>query len=183
MDAEIDNFPVSQLQERYGIGKQAIYNRLEALSIKPFKEGKHSYVTASDLRSLDRLHNHIQSGGSMADFSSHNKSKSFSQLDKVDVTSGLVEVTELLAVIEACVKASTEAAISAIQPKSPLWYHWELTKVMEAGILLTTAEVKELIGVKPVCQGGQKFYKRGSWTFVKSGKIGSQTAWRVSLKS
>ncbi|MEW6496338.1 MAG: hypothetical protein AB1589_28020 [Cyanobacteriota bacterium] len=33
MNAEIDPYPVSELQNRYGIGKQAVYNRLEALSI------------------------------------------------------------------------------------------------------------------------------------------------------
>lgn len=35
MNADLDTFPVSDLQTRYAIGKQAVYNRLEALEIKP----------------------------------------------------------------------------------------------------------------------------------------------------
>ncbi len=44
---------------------------------------------------------------------------------------------------------------------------------------LTTSQVKELIGVKPKCQKGKKTFKRGSFIFVKSGKIGNETAWKV----
>jgi len=44
--AEIDPYPVAQLQARYGIGKQAVYNRLSALGIEPFKQGQKSYIGA-----------------------------------------------------------------------------------------------------------------------------------------
>jgi hypothetical protein len=62
-----------------------------------------------------------------------------------------------------------------IQPRSPLWYHDELEKACNAGWLLSTKDVHHLIGVKPI---GDVF-DRGCWRFVRSGKIGAQTAWRV----
>lgn len=37
MMTDIDPYPVSELTNRYNIGKQAVYNRLEALDIKPKK--------------------------------------------------------------------------------------------------------------------------------------------------
>ncbi len=68
MNAEIDPYPVSELQGRYNIGKQAVYNRLDALYIKPTKQGNRSFITLEQLRSLDALQHHITAGGTMADF-------------------------------------------------------------------------------------------------------------------
>jgi hypothetical protein len=39
MTVEIDPFPVAALLDRYNLGKQAVYNRIDALGIKTFKQG------------------------------------------------------------------------------------------------------------------------------------------------
>jgi len=41
---DIDPYPVSELTNRYNIGKQAVYNRLEALKIKPAHHSNRSYI-------------------------------------------------------------------------------------------------------------------------------------------
>ncbi|NET11854.1 MAG: hypothetical protein F6K08_02860 [Okeania sp. SIO1H6] len=66
-----------------------------------------------------------------------------------------------------------------MQVQSPLWYHEELEKAAVGGWLLSTAEVKQLIGVKPYCKKASNIYTRGSWQFIKVGKIGGATAWKV----
>ncbi|NES01806.1 MAG: hypothetical protein F6K22_02565 [Okeania sp. SIO2F4] len=66
-----------------------------------------------------------------------------------------------------------------MQVQSPLWYHEELEKAAVGGWLLSTAEVKQLIGVKPYSKKGSNTYTRGSWQFIKVGKIGGATAWQV----
>lgn len=54
--------------------------------------------------------------------------------------------------------------------------HWEyLQKVVDNKWILSTAEVKELIGVKPRTSP----FIRGAFTFTKCGKIGNQSAWIV----
>ena len=54
--------------------------------------------------------------------------------------------------------------------------HWEnLQKAADHEWLLSTSEVKELIGVKP---RGSPFV-RGAFKFTKCGKIGKQSAWSV----
>ncbi|MDY7015496.1 MAG: hypothetical protein SVX43_18255 [Cyanobacteriota bacterium] len=63
------------------------------------------------------------------------------------------------------------------------WYHAELERAHCSGWLLTTSEVRQLIGVKPVCPAGINIYQRGCWLFEKAGKIGGQTAWRVLKES
>jgi hypothetical protein len=51
----------------------------------------------------------------------------------------------------------------------------DLEKIANNGWLISTAEVKQLIGAKP---SGERF-TRGSFAFIRSGKIGGQNAWKV----
>ncbi|NEQ86493.1 MAG: hypothetical protein F6K26_42450 [Moorea sp. SIO2I5] len=62
---------------------------------------------------------------------------------------------------------------------NPIEYMHQLKIAAQEQWLLTTSEVRELIKVKPHTRKGEDTYKRGSWLFVKSGKIGRETAWRV----
>ena len=55
----------------------------------------------------------------------------------------------------------------------------ELERARASGWELTTSQVKDLIGVKPSCKKGKQTFKRGSFIFVKSGRIGNQTSWKV----
>jgi len=165
---EIDPYPVSELQGRYNIGKQAVYNRLDALKIKPKKHGNRSYITLEQLQILDRLHAHITAGGTMADFQSPPMESSLSLVDSVDKTSGLSKTDDLITLIE--------RIAAAIRPTSEPLAHWEqLEKAAANNWLLSTADVQRVIGVKPK---GERF-TRGSFTFVRFGKIGNQSAWRV----
>jgi hypothetical protein len=54
--------------------------------------------------------------------------------------------------------------------------HWEeLEKAVNHGWILSTSEIKQLIGTKP----RTSLYIRGSFKFTKCGKIGNQSAWRI----
>ena len=68
---------------------------------------------------------------------------------------------------------------SRLQASNPLWYMDVLEQAQTSKWVLTTEEVEQLIGVKPHCSGDENSYQRGCWVFVKAGKIGLQTAWRV----
>ena len=186
MKAEIDNYPVSELQNRYSLGKQAVYNRLDALEIKPFKERNRSYISADQVQMLDDLHEHIKAGGTMADFSVARKELTDRPLDKLESPLDRGE-SPLDTVGKSSLSTQTvnfgelvAALASQIQPRSPLWYMDELKRAASEDWLLTTVEVRELIGVKPTARQGSDTYKRGCWLFTKAGKIGNQTAWRVT---
>jgi hypothetical protein len=165
---DIDPYPVSELTNRYNIGKQAVYNRLEALSIKPAHHSNRSYISSAQLLLLDRLHEHIASGGTMADFEASTTSSSLSPVDSLDVSSGLAHTDDLVMFVE--------RIAAAIRPTAaPLAHLEQLEKAVAHEWLLTSADVKRVIGVKPK---GDSFL-RGSFTFIRSGTIGNQTAWRV----
>jgi hypothetical protein len=199
MEIEIDNYPVADLPSRFDLGKQAVYNRLEALGIKPTKVGKRSYISAIQLHTLDRIHAHINQGGSIADFQSPDleispldtmdkstgrltsaeNNQETSPLDTMDKSTVIVE-NNLEVLVNLIAGAVSQTIASTVQQRSPLWYMSELERAEAQGWMLTTAEIQQLIGVKPTAATGTSTYQRGSFTFTKAGKIGSQTAWRVT---
>jgi hypothetical protein len=62
-----------------------------------------------------------------------------------------------------------------INEYNPLRHHQLLKEAALEGWILSTDEVYKLIGTKPK---GEQFI-RGSWLFVRSGKVGSQAGLRI----
>ena len=184
---DIDRFPVKELMGRYGIGRTALYDRFKHANIKPDKEGTRSFISGEQLAELDRLNDHLASGGSLSDFApAYSFPEEGQQLALIPNSSADVQPIEpaSLQVLVEAVSVGVERAIaSQAQPPNPLWYMKELKQAAEEGWLLTTSEIRELIGVKPTANKGSNTYKRGCWTFTKAGKIGNQTAWQVSKQS
>ena len=61
-------------------------------------------------------------------------------------------------------------------PHDPLQHYTALERAIANSWLLSTSEVRSLIGVKP---SGDRLV-HGSFVFIKSGKIRNQSAWRVA---
>lgn len=89
---------------------------------------------------------------------------------------------QLETIAESLVKLET-TLVSRLQPSNPLWYMDVLEKAEAANWILSTEEVEQLIGVKPQCHHDETSYHRGNWVFIKVGKIGAQTGWRVQRQT
>jgi hypothetical protein len=89
---------------------------------------------------------------------------------------------QLQMIADSLVKLETTLA-SRLQPANPLWYMDILEKAEAANWILTTDEVEQLIGIKPQCHHDETSYHRGRWVFIKVGKIGPQTGWRVEKQT
>lgn len=64
MDATLDNLSIANLQDRYNLSsRQSVYNRLNALGIKPLK----GRVNAIELADMDDLHEKLSSGMALAE--------------------------------------------------------------------------------------------------------------------
>ncbi len=85
-------------------------------------------------------------------------------------------------IAESLVRLETILA-TRLQHSNPLWYMEVLEKAEAADWILSTDEIEHLIGVKPHCHHDETTFYRGSWAFVKAGKIGSQTGWKVKKHS
>ncbi len=170
---------------RYNIGRTALYDRFKHANIKPEKEGTRSFVSGEQLKELDRLNDHLAAGRSFEDFkplfTEQDLDLTISPNSSPNVHQGTTQQWETL--VKAISKGMEKVTINIVQPKSPLWYLEQLKLAAEEEWLLTTSEVRELIGVKPYTLKGQDTYKRGCWLFVKKGKIGGQTAWLVTKEN
>jgi hypothetical protein len=65
-------------------------------------------------------------------------------------------------------------------PSNPLWYMPILEQVATHAWIISSEEVEQLIGIKPHCAPGDNSFVRGCWKFVKAGKVGTHSSWRVS---
>lgn len=181
-------FPVADLRERYGIGKQAELNRRKHLGIKPFKIEGTYYITGQQLKTLDALDHWLtEQGGKMADFDPNptvDSLESSGGLTRPDsVNSTPIEYQEAQVIDSEEVEQTSpdwyellQALAENLQPaRSPIQNWRELEEACEKGWLLTTKQVQELAGAKP--KGYQ--WQRGTFIFTKAGKIGNQAAWLV----
>lgn len=164
----METYPIASLQERYSLSsKQSVYDRIKALSIEPVARGK---ISSDQLDKLDKLDKHLKSGGTLSDFeSSRTEIIQTESIEPVVATAINQERENFLELIEAIARH-----IAAT--RDPLQHYTALERACASGWLLSTAEVRSLIGVKPT---GDR-YQRGSFVFIRSGKIGAQSSWRVA---
>ena len=197
---------VNELCDRYKLkSRKSLYSRLDGLSITLAKDGNKSYATEEQIKLLDQQDEHIKNGGNIKNFvptthaevTQHNISSNLDISDIVETTQHNTEpltfsdlksekqagvhsaLTTQPQLPQDIVQAVSQAIAPYMQPVDPLWYLERLEAARASGWELTTSQVQELIGVFPRCNSGKRTFKRGSFIFVKSGKIGNQTAWKV----
>ncbi|WP_414552573.1 hypothetical protein [Anabaena sp. CCY 0017] len=194
---------IATLQERYGLeSRQAVYDRINGLDIKPVARGK---ITPQQLELLDKLDKHIRGGGAIATLAEGIANfpiqpeveipaleKLDNQLDKLDNeldnSENLTAISLMAGLVEkmmgyvgnrrtAC--SSAECKAHAPRTLSPLSEYEELEKALTHKWILSTGKVKELIGVTPRVGKDEVTFVWGSFTFTKVGKLGNQMGWMV----
>jgi hypothetical protein len=89
------------------------------------------------------------------------------------------QIEELLANISSRLAQMERLIGKRLTPPNPLWYMPILEQADTQGWIISSEEVEQLIGIKPHCDSGHNFFMRGCWKFVKVGKIGTHSSWRV----
>jgi hypothetical protein len=186
---------VKELLERYSLSsRKSLYSRLEAADIKlPKDDDGKGYATEEMIQELDDLDKHLKNGGTLKNYtpvtSVATHPEPFKNGHLLDMTTQTTQATtqvttqpitqisreELLDIIEIL----GTAIASRLQPVDPIAYNESLEKAQENNWILSTSEVKQLIGVKPSCPYNKNTFTRGSWAFTKAGKVGSQIGWKV----
>ncbi|MBD0344908.1 MAG: hypothetical protein ICV63_08805 [Coleofasciculus sp. Co-bin14] len=179
--SEIDRIWVKDLEKRYGIGKTALYTRLESLQIKPIKDGKRSYVSGEQLTELDKLDEHLRSGGvlpSLRQASSELLELDSSPNTSTEFTLRLPEITSLSSTLEKLAEKLKSDQVDDTEPYRNLFYF------ANNNIRVPSSLVRKLTGKQPK---GECCYW-GSFKFIKvtqdnspedNGKIGRERAWWV----
>ena len=191
---------VNELCDRYNIkSRKSLYSRLDGLGITLAKDGNKSFATEEQVRLLDQQNEYIKNGGTIKNFvptthaevtalkdtATHldNTPSNPDTSDIVSTTQHSSQLTPQLTtqsqLLGDIARTVSNAIAEKMQPVDPLWYLGRLEVARASGWELTTSQVEGLIGVKPSCKKGKKTFRRGSFVFVKSGKIGNQTSWKV----
>ena len=163
---------IKELQERYGLkARQSIYDWCEAAGVKlSSDEQGHKYASQDAIATLDKLHQHIKDGGTLKSFVKPIIPTIYKP-DTVNDTVNYSVVDTALTNIDVL----GELALALVQKHNPLRHHQLLREAAQEGWILTTSEVKKLIGIKPK---GQDFIY-GCWSFVRCGKVGRESGWTV----
>ncbi len=182
---------IKELCDRYKLqSRKSLYSRLEAVGLKfPKDDDGKAYATEPMIQQLDDLDLHIKNGGSLKNYTPVTSVTTHLELadngnlldDTTQTTQLATQQTtqmsreELLEIIEVL----GSAIASRLQPINPIAYNHSLEQAQEQNWILSSKEVKQLIGIKPSCPKGKNVFTRGCWAFTKAGKIGNQTGWRV----
>jgi hypothetical protein len=182
---------VKELLDRYSLSsRKSLYSRLEAADIKlPKDDDGKAYATEEMLQQLDDLDKHIKNGGTLKNYTpvtsvaTHLEAiKNETLPDHTIQTTHLttqqttqISREELLDIIEVL----GTAIATRLPPIDPIAYNASLEQAQANNWILSTSEVKQLIGVKPSCPYNENIFIRGCWAFTKAGKVGSQIGWKV----
>ncbi len=160
---------VKELCDRYKLqSRKSLYSRLEAVGLKlPKDDDGKAYATEPMIQELDDLDLHIKNGGSLKNYtpvtSVTTHLESTDNSDILDNTTQTTQLTtqettqmsreELLEIIEIL----GTAIASRLQPIDPIAYNHSLEQAQEQNWILSSKEVKQLIGIKPSCPKGETF--------------------------
>jgi hypothetical protein len=169
------------LQGRYGLeSRQAVYDRINGLDIKPVARGK---ISPQQLELLDKLDKHIRGGGAIANFPIYPEVEitPLEKLDnQLDILDNQLDNSENLTAITVMAGLVEKMMGYIGNQRSHLSEYEELEKAVTHKWILSTSKVKELIGVTPRVGKDELTFVWGSFTFTKAGKLGNQMGWLVS---
>jgi hypothetical protein len=192
VNIEIDRFPVSDLPNRYSIGRTALYERMGILAIKPEKQGNKSYVSGKQLQALDDLDNHVKRGGILSDFGGRVQRTFGEQSGQLTVSSPGQLVPPTPSGLSALIEGAVESLVGRLAPffttpQAPkagmrLAHLRELEEAYEKRWLLSTSEIADLLGlsVNTIRGYGDSFEEAG-FVFTRSGnRSRGEIAWKIS---
>ena len=189
------NLSIKELLERYNLKiRKSIYDWCKKgakIELQKDENGR-SYATPEQVAILDQLAEHLKKPDStLSNFvpvstvevntpvNTPINNSIYSDSSEINPQINTPINTQLLAELTSI----GYSLISALRERDPLEHYSSLEQAMLSNWLLTTSEVKALIGVKPKTKKGDNTFRRGNWVFVKSGKIGNQAAWQVTKVS
>lgn len=175
---ELDETPVSTLATRYGIHRSQVYTRLDALkqrdsNLVPVKRGKKAYITGHMLECLDGMAALIQNGGTTQEAADKVLGSSSPVVSR-PVDTRHVDESGL------AIASSDEAPAPEQSFKELLEVLRGLQEVADNNWWLSTSQLAQVMGLRSLPPGE---FERYGFRFVKAGRNGAETAWKVEKMS
>ena len=148
MNFQIDQMRTKQVADRYGIQYTSLHNRMTKLGIKPTRQGRESYLGASDIELLDRLDEHLKNNGTFDNFAIEQgdaipfvieKSTSSETVKTKGVSNTSIQSIQQDGLVEALALIA-RAQYDVLTPQKTL------KEATEDGFLLTSEQVGSILG-------------------------------------
>lgn len=210
-DSQIDRIALSGLQSRYGIGRTAVYTRIQALQIEPLRKGNKAFVTSEQLKLLDELHEYLELGNSISEALEKMGRQTTQELDteKINTKSPLSSklysqqyseqflakgessalATSLAALIQKVTQTQEQMLAQQCQmaelfrsTADPLAPQRALEEAYQHGWQLSTSQLAQILGLSPKNLGRYQAFEQFGFTFIKCERQSQQTTWTVTKK-
>jgi hypothetical protein len=164
-----DQLSLSDAQRRYSLGKTALNARINHCQIQPVRSGTRGFLTGSQIRVLDQLHDHLASGRGMSDFESPFIE---AEIEPIGEPSAIVPTNHNR---DQYLEVSATPAVGHIQALQERLEFLSLCS--REGWQLPTSDIRAILGASPRRDG----WTRYGFTFEAVGTHGQETAWAVHL--
>ena len=210
-DAQIDRIALSGLQSRYGIGRTAVYTRIQTLQIEPIRKGNKAFVTSEQLKLLDELHEYLKLGNSMSEALEKMGCQTTQEFDteKINTKSPLSsklfseqssehslvkgESLALAASLAALMQEVTRTQEQMLAQQrqmadlykstvDPLAPQRALEEAYQHGWQLSTSQLAQILGLSPKNLERYQAFEQFGFTFIKCSRQSQQTTWTVTKK-
>jgi DNA-binding transcriptional regulator YiaG len=172
-----------QAAERYGCENNysTFHNRMVKLGIKPERRGRQSFLIQQQIKLLDRLDEHLRSGGTFGNFIIEEGAtvpmpKNSSSMELIASNShsiastGSIENMEIVAAIQTIASANYDI----LTPQK------RLKEAAEDDFVLTTEQVSKIVGLSHSTVSSWKTGARKLGFLFHKEHEGSSVVWRVS---
>ena len=172
-----------QAAERYGCENNysTFHNRMVKLGIKPERRGRQSFLSQQQIQLLDRLDEHLRTGGTFANFVIEEGAtipmpKSSSSMELVASSSHSIVSTGSIGDVEivAALQAVASANYDVLTPQK------RLKEAAEDGFVLTTEQVSRIVGLSHSTVSSWKTGTRKLGFLFHKEHEGSSVVWKVS---
>ena len=179
--AHQDWVPLTHVQQRYGIKRTAVEERLAALGICPVKRDRTVGIMATDLEHLDVLYQHLEVGGTLDNFDVDVVLHPYAGPDEALM---MAQPAEMVPANQAQkLAAFVDAVLSQRSPIDPIQDLTQRLNLLEQAAahewLLPTSDLATALGLSRRSVGRHQQFDRYGFQFSKAGHHGSETAWRV----
>ena len=176
--AELFDFPIKELPDRYSIARSAVYVRMKRLNITPHTQGNRSYINASQLELLDDLHDFL------VEDSSRTIDEFLKRLSAFELSeSGFFPKGQLARQQTGHLTTESVSAVEYNQGThaAQLRERFEfLERASAKGWLLSTSDLAQLIGLEPSTVVKHEQLSRWGFSFVKcTERTGREVNWAV----
>jgi hypothetical protein len=179
IDEEIQKqIPLSSLPSRYGVGRTAVYSRIQSLKLEPIRKGKKAFLTESQIKLLDQLHEYLSQGDSIKEasakiFSVQNDSFSdimFSEQVSEQIT---LKRNDLLNLMESLINQKHKDCLAPQRALEEAYQNcWEIT----------SSQLAQILEIKAKNLSKYHSLERYGFILTKIGRQSSETTWKVTKR-